>query len=145
MLKSVIIPLLLGALLLVPASALPARAGNDDLVKVLAGVAALYFIGRTMEARRGTPYEVPLPFGRRQGQIDDPISWTLPEACRTGFATGGLHGRGYDKACLEERVARPARLSPACERWVWTDIGAHTVYDGRCLARDGWIEATRRR
>ncbi|RMD46917.1 MAG: hypothetical protein D6832_06965 [Alphaproteobacteria bacterium] len=112
----------------------PARAGNDDFVKFLAGATAIYIIGSAIAQSQARPVtrRVPAP-------VYAPPRWkTAPAACRVSVRTRGGWGRGYLAGCTRSRVARPAALPAACLDWARTSVGWRQVYRGLCLRRNGW-------
>ena len=153
MLKSVLIPLLAGCLLLVPASALPARAGNQDLLRVLAGIAAIYVVGRAIKESRADAAEDESPRWRDSRRHDLPR--LLPRRCEVKIRgrddTRGwrsaqtARARAFDRTCLQQSVARPDRLPDQCRQRLSTRNGTRDVYGGRCLAQNGWQVARRAR
>ncbi|MEM9317690.1 MAG: hypothetical protein AAGA70_01640 [Pseudomonadota bacterium] len=122
--------LVLGAVAL-PAT--PARANNaEDIAGILAGLAALYVIGRAIEQAgdddRNQTAHRPAPQPAQNLR-------TAPAQCFRDF--GAV--RGYLARCMQNRVARPALLPTACLVRVNTDRGPRNLYTGRCLRQNGWI------
>ncbi|MEL6531673.1 MAG: hypothetical protein AAFQ06_01405 [Pseudomonadota bacterium] len=124
------------ALSAVTVPAAPARAGDaEDIVGILAGLAALYAIGRAIEDRNDRQTHRP-----QVTRNPPPQNLRVaPAACFREFqANNGRVVRGYGARCMQNRVARPGILPPECIRNVQTNRGGRFVYGGRCLAQNGW-------
>lgn len=119
------------------ASAAPARADSRDAAAVIAGIIALYAIGRAIDDRGDR---------RPPSQLNhvpaQPRQLVAPAQCYREFQTRDGFFRGYAGHCLERstHVALPA----ACARDYRTDRGPRTFYGGRCLAQYGWVREGQR-
>lgn len=107
-----------------PASATDA----EDIAGILAGIAALYVIGRAIEESNDRP--------RGGGQAATPPRnhRIAPAQCFRDF--GGV--RGYVMRCMQNNVSRPNLLPANCLVQVNTNRGPRNLYRGRCLAQNGW-------
>lgn len=130
----------LGAL---SASAVPARADNRDVARILGGVIALYAIGRAIELNNNTraARQVPhVPVTRAQPHVPaPPPALVAPARC---FVEGRDHNgyfRGYGRRCMQNNTAHPRQLPQACLTTVHTQRGPREIYAGRCLANNGWV------
>ena len=119
----------------VPAT--PARATDaGDVAGVLAGLAALYIIGRAIEDHndnRGRVVTRNVTPHRPQHQ-----ALVAPARCFREFWTSQGYVRGYLARCMQRNVQRAGSLPPQCIVRVHTDRGFRNLYRGRCLARNGW-------
>lgn len=108
-----------------PASATDA----EDIAGILAGLAALYVIGRAIEEHndrpRGGAHASPPP------QQNHRIA---PAQCFRDFG----NARGYLMRCMQNNVSRPNLLPSQCLIHVNTNRGPRNLYRGRCLAQNGW-------
>ena len=123
------------ALAAISLPATPARADTEQIVGILAGLAALYAIGRAIDehndrdrssASSSSTHTQPRP--QQQARV-------APAQCFRDF--GAV--RGYAMRCMENRVSRPALLPSECLVRVNTDRGPRNLYAGRCLHRNGWV------
>jgi hypothetical protein len=137
MLTAILKPLLIGCILILPAAAAPARADNKDLLKVLAGIAAIYAVTRVMEERRGAPFNIDA-FGRAGAEPQRaPAARLLPGACGIRLE----RGRAYSADCLQSRLPRTQVLPDRCLTQIWRNGRPERVYGASCLADAGWREA----
>ncbi len=119
------------------ASATPARA-NDDAAAIIGGIIALYAISRAIDIRNDNrsraQAHTPPP------RVHNPPHRRLvaPQRCHRTYHTDNGIRRGYGYRCMQNHVARPARLPDQCIRRVHTDRGIRNFYAGRCLTRNGW-------
>lgn len=126
----------------------PARAGNDDLGKIAAGVVTLFIFGKAIHemgkkrkiqvTRRPSPPVPPAPINSVPGFNPDK-SRLLPFACY--FKATGRKGQfgafGYE--CLQDRVRMPNRLPDKCLRTVPVTHGSRAlVYTAQCLRNHGY-------
>jgi hypothetical protein len=128
------------------AAAVPARANNDDLAKILLGATAVFIIGSAINnaGRADTRHD-----DRRRDHWDErrgpgrhavPV---LPRACAISISGHGT--RYYGERCLRKSGIR-AHLPQRCERTLRTNRGQRTVYDGQCMVNAGFrTEGDRRR
>ncbi len=120
------------------ATATPARADTEDVLGVLAGLAALYAIGRVIHENRDRPQDVRSP-GRPNPNAGHGPRRVAPARCfRDGHDVHGNYYRGYGARCMQNNVRRPGALPPQCIRQVQTHRGWRNIYGGRCLAQNGW-------
>ncbi len=113
----------------VPAT--PAAATDaEDIAGILAGLAALYVIGRAIEEHndRGN---------RGGGRVSAPAQnpRITPARCFRNFG----HVRGYLMRCMQNHVPRPNLLPAQCLIHVNTDRGPRNLYRPRCLVNNGWV------
>jgi hypothetical protein len=137
-------------------AATPARAGNDELAKILLGATAIYIIGSAIEnsnengrsrASRGSGsyyggYDYDRDYGhrgRRHARAPE-----VPAAC--AIDVRGRHSDTvYGARCLR-RSGFNYHIPARCEVQVRGDHGRRTAYSGECLVRAGFeLEHTRRR
>lgn len=121
-------------------TATPARADNDDAAAIIAGIIALYAIGRAIDNRndnravtRGNAHRprAAAPVHRNPR--------VAPARCFVqGRTVRGDNYRGYGARCMQNNVARPALLPQQCLVRLRTPQGRRNVYGGRCLAQNGW-------
>jgi hypothetical protein len=130
------------ALALSPMSARPAAADNDDIAKILLGLAAIGVIVRAARdrderAERRNPPPV---------EIEHPRRWrVLPAECE--FEVQTRHGSRsvVGERCMDSLGVRLDRLPEQCAFDIRTDRGLRAVYGVRCLRDEGFvIEAGRR-
>lgn len=129
----------LGAITVTPTQA---RANDaQDIIGVIAGLAALYAIGRAIEEHNDDrPARASGPGGGGQGghgagQVNHRIA---PAECFREF--GNL--RGYMYRCTQNNVSRPNLLPSECLIQFQTPRGQRMMYRPRCLARHGWTRET---
>ncbi|MYM55511.1 hypothetical protein [Thalassovita mangrovi] len=101
-------------------SAAPARAGEDDLVKLLAGATALFIIGKAINDK---PARAAAPQSRN-------YDYTRPEYTRP------YDGDRRHEYQHRQRHAYNAPLPGYCRSSVWTDQGRQRFLDGRCLRQN---------
>ncbi len=138
---------------------------NEDLAKVLAGLAILGITAKIIDdrndRRRKSTSTVSrfdtIEGGRRV--IDGDLrrldrdrgvrsprgarKTPLPDRCLRILDTSRGDRLVYGERCLNRNYAFANKLPDRCERLVRTDRGLRTVYGSRCLARDGWKVARR--
>jgi hypothetical protein len=126
-------------------SAVPARA-DEDVAKVLAGLAALAIIGKAIHDRRDDRREAhvtrrpaytpppavqPRPLPPRVARFD------LPGQCLREFR--GYSGRKLlGEKCLQKNYRHTARLPQNCKVTFWNGRKNKTAYKSRCLMRQGY-------
>lgn len=133
MLKVLSIPLLSTALALSPMAATPARA-NDDLGKILAGVALLAIIGSAVSNSQASS-PPPAPAHPPRGHA---AKRPLPQECRHDVRDRGRTITVYGKQCLQRNVRGRVRLPDICEREMSVFGRDRDVYTAHCLRRHGW-------
>ncbi len=111
-----------------------ARADSEDAAAIIAGIIALYAIGRAVERRNDRRDHRPAVTPQPPRQHD----LVAPARCFREFQTTGGYVRGYGARCMQNNVRRPGLLPPDCIRRVQTNRGTRNLYGGRCLARNGW-------
>lgn len=140
--------------------AAPARAGQENVGKVIAALAGLAILGmlvrnareddddkagprvvdrrfgpddRLREEVRGGPEPRPLP--RRVTRK------LLPHQCLQSIDTRNGRSRVFGQGCLERNYRHADKLPRKCIQKFRTDRGKRTGYDARCLSRDGYALA----
>lgn len=147
MFKTLIAPVVAASLAFTPMAATPARAGDDDVAKALAGIALLAIIGSAVASDGRAPATVTHPPKYHPPQYHPPKPVTpprpvlkrkLPAQCREVLRHGGQQRTYYGKACLERTLNRVARLPDNCRTVVNVFGRNRQVYLGSCLRRAGW-------
>ena len=154
MLRLFLIPALAGALAF--GSGSPVRAADaEDVIGVLAGIAAVAIIANRLEDRKERKdskvtvdhrrYDDGYATLRRPG--DSHRNWkparSLPERCvRLVDDRRGTH-RVLTRRCLANEGIRVSRLPQQCAFDVRTRRGPVAVYGAHCLKRNGWNIAQR--
>lgn len=132
------------ALVLTGFTARPAHAG-DELVRFLAGAAALFIIGNAIaEGARAQPEKAGPPHRRgRPHQGGQPgRAITLPAHCSVTAATRGRTETFYRAQCLRNAgISTP--LPRRCETTLSGPHGQRVVYSAQCLREAGFRLATR--
>lgn len=130
----------------VTAAPTPARA-DQDAAAIIAGIIALYAIGRAIEERNddraaqqsaARPRALGEPHRGVRGGRGHRNLRVAPARCFRELDTPRGYVRGYGARCMERNVPRPALLPDRCIRRVHTYRGVRNLYGGRCLARNGW-------
>ncbi len=140
---------------------------NEDLAKVLAGLAVLGITAKIIDDRKDrrrntvttsrTSRFDTIEGDRRiiRGDLRRPDQnralrntrparkKPLPDRCLRILDTDRGDRFVYGERCLNRNYVYANRLPDRCERLVRTDRGLRTVYGARCLARDGWKVARR--
>ena len=122
------------------ASAAPARAGGDDLAKILAGVAAVAIIGKVVkdqrdekrEVSRRRPHVEPRPLPRRVQRR------SLPRRCFRAVETRYGTARMFGKRCLQRHYRHVDSLPRACAQRIWTPNGVRRGFEPSCLRQHGY-------
>ncbi len=135
------------------AATVPARAGNDEINRFIAGAITLFIIGKAIEESnkrkkpavtrpRPTPLPLPAPAPKPpalRGFVPNECYFTLP---RPGGGRRGVYGQ----ACLKEVMLRPERLPRACLQTVQLRYGRPArVYGAKCLRNHGFEDEARLR
>lgn len=125
--------------------AAPARADSREVAKVVAGLTALYIIGKALNDSqahaRPTPILVP-PVDHHHRRPEPPriVTKVIPAACYTElYRTNGSIAKGYGAKCMKNRVSQPHLLPTQCIRAEQTTRGKRALYPSICLARNGWV------
>lgn len=131
-------------------SAAPARA-DEDVAKVLAGIAALAIIGKVIHDRRDDRRAAPVT---RQHVTRQPVytpppaiqprplpprvaRYDLPGQCLREFR--GYSGRKLlGERCLQNSYRHTASLPRDCRVTFWNGRKNKTAYKSRCLMRQGY-------
>lgn len=148
----------------------PAQVSADaeDIAKVVAGVAVLGLIAKSINDRNDRKNEAvtTTQFGRvdaldnrngtriLRGNINRPGAFerrnkskykraALPERCLRTLDTNRRDRLVYPHRCLKRNYKYASRLPQSCERQIRTDRGLRTVFMARCLAKKGWRVARR--
>lgn len=113
-------------------AAQPARAADqDDLARVLLGVAAIAIIGKAIQDNRKDER-------RRAAPARPQLAKTVPPRClRTIEGRNGVR-RYIDRDCAVRAVPRPDRLPGACLQRYRTFHGRTLGYAARCMRAEGW-------
>lgn len=124
-------------------SAFPARAGNDDLVKFLAGATALVIIGSALDgkpARVTTRNDRVYDHDRRRDDWHrDTRKRILPAYCRSTVWTPEGRQRFLDGRCLRQNYAQARDLPKQCRITAGQGTGhGRRGYSIRCLKRHGY-------
>jgi hypothetical protein len=137
--------------------AAPARAGDDDVAKVIAGMAALFIIGSAIKKSRNDDnhgYNNHVSRGNRyEGDIQEaqPRRHTrprplpqranrkkLPSECLRRFETRRGTVRMMAQRCLERNYRFTHALPQQCHTRVRTENGKRRGYAMRCLRDRGY-------
>lgn len=125
-------------------TAVPARAGNDDLAKALAGIAALAIIGKVIHDRKDRDQVTRAPQIHYQQPIKprplpDRVSRkALPQQCLRQAETGHGVVRVFGARCLENSYRFTNQLPQSCALQVHTQRGWRWAYGARCLRDNGY-------
>lgn len=148
---------------------MPAAADTEDVAKLLAGLAVLGIIAKSVDDRNDRNDGVTNRFrlsnraydNRRnapviRGEILRPGEFNLkkskspkykrrplPDRCLRLIDTSRRDRLAYSRGCLNRNYKFANRLPRDCQRLIRTNRGVRTVYGARCLARDGWRVARR--
>ncbi len=130
------------------ATAMPARAQGDDLLRLFLGAATIAIIGGAIAGATQPPPPayptyppypprpvgppVPPPPYHPPRPVPPPAAW-IPAHCEIRVG-----GRSYFGDVCLARAGFGGRLPPACARQVQTPRGWRTAYDGACLRHYGW-------
>lgn len=130
--KQLIASTLAATLAITSISVTPARA-NDDVVKFLAGAAAIYIIGSAIANAQNQNQPVTVrPSTRRPANV-------LPQRCKVRVWKNGKKRNFYRKRCTQNNVRRPGRLPQACLTSIHLPRGWRQAYRAGCLRRNGWV------
>jgi hypothetical protein len=153
--RTFICTILAAALALAGLTAAPARAGDDDLAKWIAGAAALAIIGAAIADKDDaavTRYRHHRGHHGRTHRHHDRYHKVLPGRCHVRLHTRAGPLRGFGRHCLRRHYGHHTALPRKCA----TRIGHHrhaggrhlhhrhhahhgrVVYRGRCLHRHGY-------
>jgi len=138
MLKPLMASALVLSLILTSVSATPARAGGEDIAKVLGGLVVLYAIGRAIDDSSAAPRvqrQTTVTPRRQLGNRNK----VIPNTCFRELVSRGEIRRGYGARCMQNTVRRAGALPPQCIRQIDTRRGTRNLYSERCLRRNGWV------
>lgn len=127
--KQLIASTLAATLAITSISVTPARA-NDDVLKFIAGAAAIYIIGTAIANSQNQPSV--RPSTRAPANV-------LPDRCKVRVWHNGKNRNFYRKNCTQNNVRRPGRLPQACLTTVHLPRGWRQAYRAGCLRRNGWV------
>lgn len=154
--RTFIASILIAALAVTGMTSAPARAGNDDVAKWIAGVVTLGIIGaaiadsnkrdnRVVSRNRGYGHGHGLDshsgHGRHGYQVDR--RHLLPKHCRVRIRTHNDDIRGYSRRCLLNNYAHFNTLPHECAVRTRGNHGG-VIYQRGCLKRYGYRDAERR-
>ena len=111
---------------------------GEEVAAVIAGLVALYVIGRAIENHNDRRDRQPTTAHTPQPHPVVP-HLVAPAQCRREFHTANGVRRGYGYRCMQRHVAQPSLLPDQCVRQVYTDRGPRNLYGGRCLTQNGWV------
>ncbi len=149
------------SVIITAAFAAPARAENNDLAKVLAGIAALAIVGKVIHDRKDKdhvthnynthkPHNLNVhrhhnhnfhkPHGIKPKPLPHRVSRrTLPAHCIRHFETRhGKSRRVFGARCLDRNYRFAHQLPRNCARQIETHRGWRWVYGARCLRNNGY-------
>lgn len=139
-------------------SAVPARAGDDDLAKALAVILGLAVVGTAINKRNDDkkarqqvhvpqpqPHVQPRHVQPRQGHIQPrPLPRhvnrkLLPQQCLYTLRTDrGRDIQAFGQRCLSRNYQFTNSLPQQCGRRVWTRNGWGYAFGARCLSQQGY-------
>lgn len=145
MTRTLMSAMLAATLALAPVGAAPAHAGNNDLNRILGGVAAVIILGATYDhlrdrRNRDKPAARPDRDDRHPDRYrPDHSSRIVPEQClRTSKTRHGTE-RYFAEPCLRRAMRNVNRLPQACAFEVRGRKGRSVIgYAPRCLRDYGW-------
>lgn len=140
-------------------SAAPAKAGNEDLAKLLFGAGALIIIGKAIssnnnQAQAATRTETykPKVYHQKPKAVHKPKVQhkpkpkrnikALPSSCLRQYNSWDGRVRMLGKHCLNRKYKHVNRLPQACKVQVHTNKGLHRGYQMRCLRNKGFVLAS---
>lgn len=133
------------AITLTSVSAAPVAADERDIGKILAGLAALAFIGAAIERNRDddrptTSYHKPV----KPRPLPPQVSRNrLPDHCLSTFKVGHSKRRLFGKRCLNNSYRYTSSLPYACQFQFRDGRETRTGYEPRCLRERGYRFARR--
>jgi Ni/Co efflux regulator RcnB len=146
--KKILITALAASLALTSLTAAPARAGSDDVGKILLGAGALFIIGSALSRHHDRDRHVTRRHVHRP-HIDQ--DWNgrglhlrhnhrvLPRVCLRQNRWGGGPHRVMFRRCLANNMHRIGRLPGVCQFRLHTHRGTRHAFSPRCLRRHGWV------
>ncbi|MFV2034306.1 MAG: hypothetical protein ACC631_04215 [Halocynthiibacter sp.] len=158
MTKSFIATVLAAALTITSISAVPARAGAEDVAKILLGLAVVAGVASVINnnnrnrnrsiapvARRASPphsHRAPVVTHHNRAVTPHRARNTVPETCLRSFDTRSGSREAYGARCIA-RNASWLNLPESCAREFRTSRGWRVAYSPRCLRRAGFVTASR--
>lgn len=147
--------LLIASIAMTGFAAAPAHAGNDDIGKILAGVATLFIISKVLKSNSEKKSNVSRNKSKADSQYkyydyrEPPKSdrkaarWTLPAECRFRVRTEYGKKGVYNARCLNDQFRFARHLPQSCKFTARTHKGHRKVYDAACLHDYGYKVAAR--
>jgi hypothetical protein len=122
-----------------------AKAGNDDIAKILFGATALFIIGKaiTDSDAQAAPIAKPRPPVVVKPKPRPRYSKALPAKCLRRHHTWDGRVRMMSGQCLRRNYEYAHRLPQSCRTRVYTDDGVRRGYQMRCLRDRGYYLASR--
>jgi len=125
------------ALAITGLSAVPARA-DGDTARLLAGLAALAFIGTAVHKKRSRPV-----VSRNQPLSPRPLPqavtrYDLPQHCLRRLPVHGHQRSLFGAGCLRNQYAYSDTLPRVCRLDYWDGRKSRAAYDPRCLRDRGY-------
>lgn len=126
-------------------SAAPARADEREIAKILAGLAALAFIGVAIEHNRDRDQPITSHIGRTPPRPVKPrpvppqvSKFQLPNHCLHKYSVNNGQRRLFGKRCLSNNYRHTASLPYACQFQFRDGRETRTGYEPRCLRERGY-------
>ena len=119
-LRTLVVPIIISALAVAGITSAPARAGNDDLARLLIGLGVIAITARAIEANKKSNQQdvvsrsnrvVRLPQHERRRER---ISFALPADCIRTYSSDGRNRTLYSGRCLSQVPYTLAKLPSAC-------------------------------
>jgi len=151
------VTMLISSIVITGFAAIPAKAGNDDVAKILAGVATLYIIGKAINSNPKAESTVSRNTSRLGSDHRNYDYWepskknrktarrTLPEKCKFRIRTRNGRKSVFGARCLKNNYRFAHRLPQECKRNVRTRDGRRRVFGASCLRDHGYKVAGRHR
>lgn len=126
-------------------TAVPARAGEDEVGAAIAALLGLAIVGAVIHEKKKdkkkrhtvhTPVH-PKPLPKRVNRK------LLPQHCLRSFNTDRGYRRMFGQRCLNKSYHHVHSLPHTCHREIYTDRGWRGGYSARCLNRHGYQLARR--
>ena len=146
-LRTLITPIVMAAVAITGISTAPARAGDDDLAKLLIGLGAIAIIANSVDNKKKTAtvrYSsrndrvVTIPDDRRYKKKTK-IRYALPAECLRTYSARKGDRRLYSGRCLSRLPYKLAKLPEACAYTVMGRKGVRgKAYGPRCLSKHGF-------
>lgn len=124
------------------ATASPAKAGSEDIAKILVGATALFIIGKAITDSDAKAAPVTQP-KRHKPTTRPRYSKALPAHCLRRYNTWEGRVRMMSRHCLQDNYRFSQRLPDNCRARVRTQDGPRRGYSMRCLRNQGYYLASR--